>query len=206
MRPELRDKLLEVGDRKSRTMGVERFDQLADRACDVFEKLAVAFSPLRTREGLIAVLDSIELSENAEKYAIPMAEHFAHVVREVVEHLVESGLKELPPPPVGRKRALNSIESAEVCRYVAELYSKLPDLQKCKVRAAQRFGISPSTVARAWRKRGKENGEDIQISEMIQYVKIEVFPKLFVSEGAAQAALEECKAMITDDDQRISDA
>jgi hypothetical protein len=89
--------------------------------------------------------------------------------------------------------------ATSVCRYVAELYAKLPDLEKCKVRAAQRFGISASTVARAWRKRGKENDEDIQISELINYVKTELFPKVFVPEGAAQAALEECNAMIADD-------
>ncbi len=202
MRPELRDKLLEVADRKSQALGATSFDQLADKACVVFEKLALSFSPIRTREGLIAALDSIEFSESSEKYAIPIAEHFGHVLREVIEHLVESGLKELPPAPVGRKHALNSIESAEVCRRVAELYAKLPDLEQCKARVAQRFGISPSTVSRAWRKRGSGSNNDIQIAELIKYVKTELFPKLFVPEGAAQAAIEECKAMIADGQSR----
>ena len=199
MRPELRDKLLEVMDRKSRGLGVQSFDELADKACALFEALSVAFSRIRTREGLISVLDSVELPETAERYSIPMAEHFGHVVREIIQHLVESGIKELPQPPVGRKHALNSLESAEVCRFVAELYAKLPDLQQCKKRAARKFGISPATVSRAWRKRGKVSDDDIPISELIDYVKTEVFPKLFVPEGAAQAALEECKAMIADE-------
>lgn len=196
MRPELRDKILQIADTKVERFGMTGLEDAVDKACNGFEKLALAMSPIRTRQGLVEMLDKVELTPEQEAYAVPMAEHFPHVLREIIAHLFESALKDLPPQPSGRKRSLNFEESAEVCQYVAELYAKGLDLKICKQRAAQRFGVSLSTVQRAWRQRGQNSAEVIQASEVVDFIKARLFKKLFEAESASRAVLEECKEVI----------
>ena len=196
MRPELRDKLLQVADRKLQQFGMQSLEEAVDKACVGFEKLSLAMTPIRTRQGLIELFDRVELTEAEEIYAIPVAEHFPHVLRELIIHLFESALRDLPPQPAGRKRSLSFDESAELCSYVAELFGKLPDLKACKKRAAQRFGVSLSTVERAWRKRGENSSDVIQAAEVVDYIKANLFKKLFEAESAPRAVLEECKEII----------
>jgi hypothetical protein len=168
---ELRDKLLEITDAEAQRRGLEGLHSFVDQACIVFQKLAEVMEPLRTREGIIGVLDRVEMTEEEEHYAVPTVKHFGHVIREALTELFELGLNDLPQAPSGRKRKLTQKLSEQICAHVLNLLGKGADLTTCKKRAAQKFGVSYTTVQRAWGKRGKTELDEIDLSELIQYVR-----------------------------------
>ena len=182
MRAEIRNRLLEVADKKAQQAGMEGLHGFVAEACIVFEKLALALKPLETREGLIAALDSVPLDIHEERFAVPMAEHFEHLVREVLTELFSVGLKDLPPPPGGRRPLLTQELTRNICDYVLVLLGKGVDLTGCKQRAAQRFGVSYPTVQRAWKRRG-EASEDATVRELVQFLRDRVVP-VWITPGA----------------------
>jgi len=66
---------------------------------------------------------------------------------------LQTAAKDLPPSPGGRPRGLNPEQSREVCRQIGLLYSEGVDLADAKRRMALRYGVSPSTIQRAWKER-----------------------------------------------------
>ena len=61
--------------------------------------------------------------------------------------------KGLPSPPGGRPHGLTPKQGREVCRQIGQLYGEGVDLADAKLRMAQRYGVSLSTIQRAWKKR-----------------------------------------------------
>jgi hypothetical protein len=67
--------------------------------------------------------------------------------------LLQEAAKGLPPPPGGRPHGLNPDQCREVCRQIGQLYGEGVELAEAKLRMARRYGLSPSTIQRAWKKR-----------------------------------------------------
>src|SRR5882672_4843234 len=67
--------------------------------------------------------------------------------------LLQEAAKGLPPPPGGRPHGLTSDQSKEVCRQIGQLYGEGVDLAHAQLRMAQPYGVSLSTIQRAWKKR-----------------------------------------------------
>jgi hypothetical protein len=168
---ELRDRLLAIADEKAAKIGVDGLHEFVDQARTVFEKLAQYLEPMRTRDGLIAALDSLELTPEEERMAVAFAEHFGHFMREAVTTLIDLGIKELPPVPSGRRRVLTADLAQEINAYVLDLYGTNLELKKCKKRAAQRFGVSYTTVQRAWSSRSKVNSGSIDAGSFVEYIR-----------------------------------
>jgi len=168
---ELRDRLLAIADAKAQSQGIDGAHEFIDKACTVFEKLALAFAPMRTRDGLVMALDRVEMSGEDKRWAIPMLEHFGHFLREALTALFETGMKDLPPVPSGRRRLLTPELASQINAYVLNLFGKNVELTVCKERAAQKFGVSYTTVQRAWRNRGEAQTENTDVGEFIKYVR-----------------------------------
>ena len=67
---------------------------------------------------------------------------------------LQAAAKDLPPSPGGRPRGLTPIQSREVCQQIGQLYGDGVDLADAKRRMSLRYGVSISTIQRAWKKRG----------------------------------------------------
>jgi hypothetical protein len=71
----------------------------------------------------------------------------------VLRGLLQEAAKGLPPSPGGRPHGLTPDQSREVCRQIGQLYGEGVDLAEAKLRMARRYGVSLSTIQRAWKKR-----------------------------------------------------
>lgn len=67
---------------------------------------------------------------------------------------LQAAAKDLPPSPGGRPRGLTPNQSREVCQQIGQLYGNGVDLANAKRRIALRYGVSLSTIQRAWKERG----------------------------------------------------
>jgi hypothetical protein len=67
---------------------------------------------------------------------------------------LQAAAKDLPPSPGGRPRGLTPDQSREVCQQIGQLYGEGVDLANAKRRMALRYGVSLSTIQRAWKERG----------------------------------------------------
>jgi DNA invertase Pin-like site-specific DNA recombinase len=67
---------------------------------------------------------------------------------------LQAAAKDLPPSPGGRPRGLTPDQSREVCQQIGQLYGEGVDLASAKRRMALRYGVSLSTIQRAWKERG----------------------------------------------------
>jgi hypothetical protein len=89
----------------------------------------------------------------------PSAEEFEKVTTflrslpYLLRGLLQEAAKGLPPPPGGRPHGLTPDQSREACRQIGQLYGDGVDLAEGKLRMARRYGVSLSTIQRAWKKR-----------------------------------------------------
>jgi hypothetical protein len=181
---ELRDRLLAITDEKAAKIGVDGLHGFFDQVCTIFEKLGQYLAPMRTRDGLVATLDSVELTEEEQRIALGLAEHFGHFIRETVTALVDLGIKDLPPVPSGRKRVLTSELARKINAYVLHIYETNVDLKVCKKRAAQKFAVSYTTVQRAWSNRGRMQSTASDANEVVEYVRKKLLTSWLVADAS----------------------
>jgi len=189
MRREIRDEILALADAKLQERGIEGLHAFIDQGCTVFEKLAEILSPMRTRKGLLEMLDRVEMCAEEEKYAVAATKYFGHFVRECLSALLELGIKELPPAPQGRRRTLTPELAEQICSYILALYAKETEMTICKQRAAQRFGVSLTTVHRAWRNRGKVQAQEVDACELVGFVRKKLSDGSWLAQGESASAV-----------------
>lgn len=78
---------------------------------------------------------------------------FLQTLPYLLRGLLQDAAKALPPSPGGRPRGLNPEDSREVCKQIGQLYGEGVELAEAKRRMAMRYGVSLSTIQRAWKDR-----------------------------------------------------
>jgi hypothetical protein len=80
---------------------------------------------------------------------------------------LQEAAKGLPPSPGGRPHGLEPPERREVRQQIGRLYAEGVSLSDAKKRMAQSYGVSLSTIQRAWQERIKPStvSSDIKKSE-----------------------------------------
>lgn len=196
MTPELRDRLLALADEKLKLAGFGSVEEFFERGYQAIDKLGKAFENLRTRDGLVAILNKIDVPKEDEPFVIATFRYFPYLLRELLGYISEVELKRLPGSPTGRKPSLNSEQATNVCAYVASLYGKGVELRVAKQRAAQRYAISIRTVERAWHNR-RAKTDDIDLYEAIAFFKGRIMSD-FISAIANPVAttVDSCDAII----------
>jgi hypothetical protein len=108
------------------------------------------------RERLAEVLKPIEVTAEDEMLIRGMTENFPAVAVALLEEALPVMRKEFPVINAGRPKSLTTEQQKGVCEYIGRLYGDGVSIKTAKQRAAQRFGVSRSTVERTWaeRKRG----------------------------------------------------
>jgi len=85
----------------------------------------------------------------------PSAEEFEKVTAFIrtlpylLRGLLQDAAKGLPSPPGGRPHGLTLDQSREVCKQIGQLYGAGVALADAKLRMAQRYGVSHSTIQRS---------------------------------------------------------
>lgn len=79
--------------------------------------------------------------------------------------LFQQAGKGLPPSPGGRPRELTADERKDVCKQIGQLYGGGVELADAKLRMAQHYGVSLSTVQRAWQERTKSSTVTTEIKK-----------------------------------------
>jgi hypothetical protein len=78
---------------------------------------------------------------------------FVRTVPFILRGAFQDLAKGLPPSPGGRPHELSLDQRREVCKQIGYLYGEGVTLADAKSRMAQRYGVSLSTIQRAWNKR-----------------------------------------------------
>jgi len=84
---------------------------------------------------------------------------FVRTVPFILRGAFQDLAKGLPPSPGGRPHELRLDQSREVCKQIGYLYGEGVTRADAKSRMAQRYGVSLSTIQRAWNKRAKFSSE-----------------------------------------------
>jgi hypothetical protein len=92
---------------------------------------------------------------NPEEFEKVLA--FVRTLPYFLRGLLQQAAKGLPPSPGGRPHGLTPDQSREVCKQIGQLYGEAVDLADAKLRTAQRYGVSLSTIQRTWKKRANTN-------------------------------------------------
>ena len=116
-----------------------------------FQVAQQVWQSANNREEAIRLLENLPEPklENFEKVMV-----FLRTLPYFLRAQLQTAAKDLPPSPGGRPRGLKPEQSREVCRQIGLLYSEGVDLADAKRRMALRYGVSPSTIQRAWKERG----------------------------------------------------
>ena len=143
----------QVGDK----MGMDFYETM-QKAPAVVERWKAFFvgaqqvwQTVTNREEAVRLLENLPepKPENFEKVLA-----FLRTLPYFLRAQLQTAAKDLPPSPGGRPRGLTPEQSREVCRQIGLLYSEGVDLADAKRRMALRYGVSPSTIRRAWKERG----------------------------------------------------
>jgi hypothetical protein len=117
-----------------------------ERALQIFSGALVHF---RSHESIDAALQKLEIPSEEEAKFISMIENTGKFVNFVMPRLLKH-LDVIAMTQPGRPKALKSSEEKEVCDHIGKLFSVGVELGIAKDRAALKFGVSRSTVERAW--------------------------------------------------------
>lgn len=107
------------------------------------------------RERLTEVLRPIQITAEDELLIKGMTENFPAVAVALLEDVLPVMRKEFPVINAGRPKSLTTEQRKSLCEYIGKLYGDGLNIKAAKQRAAQRFGVSSSTVERTWTGRKK---------------------------------------------------
>lgn len=97
--------------------------------------------------------EALRFLENAPDLKPEEFEKILALVRTLpylLRSLLQDAAKGLPPSPGRRPRGLSPEDSREVCKHIGQLYAEGVDLAEAKRRMSLRYGVSLSTIQRAW--------------------------------------------------------
>jgi hypothetical protein len=135
--------------------GAANFEQGMDVVCRLFEFFLEQCRAIKTREQATAVLSGIEASPEEEQWFLSVLDAMPELLGKLLGTVAERYQAQHPLPQTGRHHALALQDQAAACDYVALLHRQGVTMQVAKRRAAQRFSVSDSTIARLWRDRAK---------------------------------------------------
>lgn len=125
--------------------------------------------PVLNRETLDALLKQAQLSADEEQMFITMVENLPSLIVFGLTMVSTEAAKTFPVTNTGRPKSLEVKTRRSVCDYIAKLFSEGTGLKIAKQRAADKFGVSLSTVERTWAERKK--GHKPSLNELIDFLK-----------------------------------
>jgi hypothetical protein len=156
MKRELCEQLMLECEQAGQKMGVD-FYEFMRKAPAVVDRWKPYYHPARevwqtasNREGAIQFLLTVPDPDPGtfEKVAA-----FLKNLPYFLRGSFQDAAKNLPPPPGGRPHELTLDECKEVCKQIGQLYGDGLTLAEAKKRMTLRYGVSLSTIQRAWQKR-----------------------------------------------------
>lgn len=121
------------------------------------------------RKRLTEVLRPIQITAEDEMLIRGMIENFPAVAVALLEDVLPVMRKEFPVSNVGRPKSLTTEQQKRLCEYIGKLYGDGLNIKTAKQRAAQRFGVSSSTVERTWT--GRKKGHKPTPREIVGILK-----------------------------------
>ena len=109
----------------------------------------------RSRETVDTALQKLEMTEEEERKFVRGMESLVFAVSFLMPRVLKSAEAIAFSEP-GRPKSLSPAKEQEMVNYISRLHALETDMSICKDRAAQKFGISRSTVERIWLDRKKK--------------------------------------------------
>lgn len=110
----------------------------------------------RDRRTLMDALGAIEIAPEEEMKFVTGMEKMAVLMTFTAPRVIRA-IEKVVTSTAGRPAKLDSKQEIELCEYVAKLNGQGVELTTSKDRAAQKFGVSRSTVERVWLDRKKKS-------------------------------------------------
>ena len=150
MKEEDVDKILNAADKGFQVAGFRSFEDAVDHAHKLLERILGMISVATTRESARqALLESPDWSAEELEKVTSSLPNLVYIIR----GLLPQTISDIPHAPGGRPEALTGIKKKQVCAEIASLYGEGVLLGDAFKRLAKRFGVSESTIRRAWRER-----------------------------------------------------
>jgi hypothetical protein len=169
VRPATRDAIISELERAMISLGAEDFDSgtaKCQRALDWFQR---NYHPLRSKKDFATFLDEVpEPSFWRKRMILGVFRHSAHLVRFALTRIATVAEDTLPTNPSGRP-GLDAIEKARIVVHVGRRYTAGYALDQAKKSAATKFGVSESTVQRAWDDRG--NRAEVDFRTVLRFIE-----------------------------------
>lgn len=135
------------------------------RLADVLNRIP----PFCNRERLREELAKIELSSTDDMLLRATVENFPALAVNLFEEALPIMRKEFAVINAGRPKSLTSEQQKTVCEFIGGLHVAGLDMKTAKQRAAQKFGVSVSTINRAWMER--REGHKPSVKEVLRILK-----------------------------------
>jgi hypothetical protein len=146
-------------------MGAENFEGGIDTTVRVLEFYLDELRKMRTKEEMRLILAQMpRASRPKRQLVLGVLKYFPQIFSYGIKQLASGEGYQLPAIPQGRPR-VELQQKAEVAAYMGMLIvERKLSKEVAKKRAARRFGISESTVQRAWDDRIEESDADFHSS------------------------------------------
>jgi hypothetical protein len=141
-------------DATFKSVGADTYDSGMDLACTLFERLLAVMKMLRTRQAAIDVLQEMTGSAEEQQFLISATQMLPRLVSALVQEVAEEAKATLPPPRVGRPRALSEEQRTQMIALILSLIGTGAGTSEAKKRAARTFGVSKRTTDAVWKTRG----------------------------------------------------
>jgi len=157
MKRELCEQLITECEQVCEKMGLNFYETMkkapavVERWRPFYEAAQRVWQQATNREDTIKCLESMPDADPQE------LQKFLAIMRTIPYLLrgwLQDAAKGLPPSPGGRPQELTPEQQKEVCKQIGQLYADGVALSDAKTRMAQSYGVSLSTIQRAWQKRG----------------------------------------------------
>src|SRR5438094_1995684 len=154
------DQLISETEQSLQRMGLDLYE-IMQRALAAVEKWKRYYGPFQevsshasNREELTAfLLAGPDPSPQEMETVLTLIRTVPYLLRSYLQDAAKS----LPPSPGGRPQELNSEQRKEACLQIGQLYGLGVEVRAAQKRMAQRYGVSPRTIQRAWQERSKWN-------------------------------------------------
>ena len=161
MRVELREKVIERLEEVSKWAGAPDFDAGMQQATKFFTLMQDATARMQTKDALRKLLDELPDPTPAEEALLSATANFMPQIISVVLKQLARVIQNAAPVPPGRP-SVDFLQKGQVVAYVGKLHTQGCSLELSKARAAQKFGLSESTVQRTWDDRGSLGDADFR--------------------------------------------
>ncbi len=173
MRPEARDKFLQLADVAAKAAGGTSLQDGIDLVRRILANLTAMFDAIRTPELLTLRLDETEVTPEQEWLLLAAVQFGPQLARFVLRRLHRNAEATLPDIP-NRRPAVDAGTQVRLLSFVNDLhFNHGVELEAAKHRAAQRFRCGVRTVERYWRERKEilANGPKMQFFDLIEGLK-----------------------------------